>query len=257
MRMPADVDVADAVPLLARVSHRVAMHIRTAPATLAAETPLVSLTFDDAPLSACTAGADLLGAHGATGTYYIAGGLIGSRHSHWQLADEDSVARLYRDGHEIGCHTYSHAFLPDLSPSAIAAETGRNAERLHGIVPDLSIESFAYPFGYASLTAKRTLATIYGSSRGIMPGLNVGRIDRQFLKALPLIDGRMDADGIARAMDDALARTGWLIFYGHDVAARPSAYGCSPALLEAALRAATARKIPCIGIAEGLRRATT
>jgi peptidoglycan/xylan/chitin deacetylase (PgdA/CDA1 family) len=243
MRMPADRDTADAVPLLARLSHRVAIHIRTASVTLAVQTPLVSLTFDDAPLSACTTGADLLGAYGATGTYYIAGGLIGSRHRHWQLADEDSIARLHRDGHEIGCHTYSHAFLPGLSSRGIAIEAGRNAERLRGIVPDLN--------------AKRALATIYGSSRGIMPGLNVGRIDRQFLKALPLIEGRMDADGIARAMDDALARMGWLIFYGHDVAEHPSAYGCSPTLLEAALRAATARSIHCIGVAEGLRRATT
>lgn len=256
MRMPADEDVANAVPIWARLSHRMAMHLRTAPAMLAAETPLVSLTFDDAPLSACTAGAELLGGYGATGTYYISGALIGTRNAHWQVADENSIARLHRDGHEIGCHTYSHAFTPALSPRAIAAEARRNGDRLREIVPAMSIESFAFPFGYASMAAKRTLGKIYRTSRGINPGLNVGRIDCQLLKALPLIEGRTDADGIARAMDDALARKGWLIFYGHDVVARPSAYGCSPALLEAALRAATARNIPCIGIAEGLSRAT-
>lgn len=193
MRVPADKDVADDVPLLARLSHRVAMHFRTAPTTLACETPLVSLTFDDAPLSACTAGADLLGVYAAAGTYYIAGGLIGSRHAHWELADDERIARLHRDGHEIGCHTYSHAFLPSLSPSEIADEARRNVDRLREIVPGLSIESFAFPFGYASLAAKRALRGIYRSSRGIMPGLNVGRVDRYFLKALPLIEGRIGA----------------------------------------------------------------
>ena len=253
--MRTDEDIARNVPFRARVSHRLAMHVRTSPATLRAETPLVLFTFDDVPTSACTTGADLLGAYGATGTYYIAGDLIGCRGAHWDLADESTIARLYVEGHEIGCHTHSHAFLPGLDPSEVAAEARRNADRLRRIVPELRIESFAFPYGYGSLSAKRALGTIYRSSRSIMPGLNVGRVDRQFLKAVPLIEGRVDADGIARAMDDALARKGWLIFYGHDVTARPSPYGCSPALLEAALRAAAARDIPRVGVAEGLRRA--
>ena len=52
-----------------------------------------------------------------------------------------------------------------------------------------------------------------------------------------------------------LARKGWLIFYGHDVTAAPSPYGCTPALFEAALRAAEARGIACLSVKEALRRA--
>ena len=255
LSVPPDGDVARAASLTARVSHRLARHIPMAPVRLAPATPLVSFTFDDAPDCACTRGADLLADHGALGTYYIAGGLIGTQALHWQLADEATLAALHAAGHEIGSHTYTHAFLPDLTAKAIREESRRNRERLRAILPGLRLESFAYPFGFGSLGAKRALRTLYRSSRGILPGLNLGRGDRHFLRANPLIEGRVDADDIARMMDDALARNGWLIFYGHDVVERPSPYGCSPRLLDAALRAAGARGIPCATVAEGLRRA--
>jgi hypothetical protein len=46
---------------------------------------------------------------------------------------------------------------------------------------------------------------------------------------------------------------GWLIFYGHDVAERPSPYGCAPALLNHALETAARRKIPALTMAEAMR----
>ena len=42
-------------------------------------------------------------------------------------------------------------------------------------------------------------------------------MDLQYLRAMPLIDRHIDRDGIDRAFDEAVARNGWLIFYGHDV----------------------------------------
>ena len=78
-------------------------------------------------------------------------------------------------------------------------------------------------------------------------------MDLQFLRALPLIDRRIDRDGIERAFDDAQNTNGWLIFYSHDVADRPSPYGCSPALMNHALEAASRRQIPVLNMAEALR----
>jgi peptidoglycan/xylan/chitin deacetylase (PgdA/CDA1 family) len=62
-----------------------------------------------------------------------------------------------------------------------------------------------------------------------------------------------DRDGIDRAFDEAQTNNGWLIFYGHDVAERPSAYGCSPALLAHALEAASRRNFPVLTMAEAMR----
>ena len=68
-----------------------------------------------------------------------------------------------------------------------------------------------------------------------------------------MIDRRIDRDGIERAFDQAQTTHGWLIFYSHDVADRPSPYGCSPALMNHAIEAAARRKIPVLNMAEALR----
>ncbi len=107
----------------------------------------------------------------------------------------------------------------------------------------------------ASVWRKRQLGEAFHSSRGILPGINSGIVDRQFLRANPLIEAHIDADGVDRAFDEAVARNGWLIFYSHDVATTPSPYGCSPSLLRHALEAASRRKIPILSVAEALRQA--
>jgi hypothetical protein len=99
------------------------------------------------------------------------------------------------------------------------------------------------------------LGKIFHSSRGILPGINSGVVDLQFLHANPLIEPHIDADRVDRALDEATTRNGWLIFYSHDVEARPSPYGCSPMLLRHALETASRRKFPILSIAEALRRA--
>jgi hypothetical protein len=75
----------------------------------------------------------------------------------------------------------------------------------------------------------------------------------QFLRAMPLIDRQMSRDGIERAFDEAQENNGWLIFYGHDVAEKPSPYGCSPVLVDHALQAAARRRIPALTMAEAQR----
>lgn len=249
-----DRDVERSAPLLARVSNRLARHVRTAGAGLTCTTPLVSFTFDDAPVCACTTGAGLLEGFGARGTFYIAGDLIGARAEHWRCAEDAHLAALHAAGHEIGCHTYTHAFLPELGAAAIAEEARANRERIGRAAPGTRLDSFAFPYGFGTPGAKAALARIYATSRSIAPGVNAGRTDRHYLRANPLIDRRIDAAAIQRLMDETLARSGWLIFYGHDVVENPSPYGCSPALLTAALRAAQERGIPCVTVAEGLRR---
>lgn len=60
----------------------------------------------------------------------------------------------------------------------------------------------------------------FQTCRSIVPGVNAGEVDLQFLRALPLINRQMNRDRIDRAFDEAQSNNGWLIF-GHDVAERP------------------------------------
>jgi peptidoglycan/xylan/chitin deacetylase (PgdA/CDA1 family) len=237
----------------AEVSHRLAMHLPVDLFCLRNRTPMVSFTFDDVPKSAVTTGAEMLEAHGARGTFYVSGGLVGADAPDWVACEADDVVALHRRGHEIGCHTFSHQRACDLDRAAMMQEIVRNRAYLHALDPSLRIDSFAYPFGYGSYARKHQLRKEFQTCRGIVQGVNAGAVDLQFLRAMPLIDGEMDADGIDRAFDDAQTNNGWLIFYGHDVTEQPSAYGCSPALLNRALEEAVRRKIPALTMAEAMR----
>ena len=106
-----------------------------------------------------------------------------------------------------------------------------------------------------SVPRKGQLGKAFRSSRGILPGVNSGTVDLQYLRAMPLTEEHIDRDGIDRAFDEAVANNGWLIFYGHDVEAAPSPYGCMPQLLRHALDAAARRNIPAVSVANALRRA--
>ena len=235
-----------------RVSHRLAMHLARAPFVMRNAAPLASFTFDDVPETALTAGARLLEEADARGTFYIAGGLIGQRTPDWRLVDADGVRALHRAGHEIGCHTFSHTRAPRLGRGAILDELDRNRACLAAIEPGLALANFAFPYGSGSLPAKRALARRFASSRGIEPALNAGLVDLQLLHAFPLMDGAMDRALVDRVLDAAVARNAWVIFYTHDVAERPSRYGCTPGLLAHALAGARRRGIAPTTVAQGL-----
>lgn len=236
-----------------RVSHRLAMHVPVERCRLNNATPMVSFTFDDIPKSAATTGAGILEDHGARGTFYVSGGLVGTTESpDWAAVDAEDVVALHRTGHEIGCHTFSHRRTCDLDAESLAAEIEQNRRYFRSIEPSIEPSNFAYPFGYGSFAHKRRLKSSFQSCRSIMPGVNSGTVDPQFLRAVPLIDRHIDGDGIERAFDQAQITNGWLIFYSHDVVEQPSRYGCSPALMNHALKAASRRQIPVLTMAEAL-----
>jgi len=239
--------------LKARVGNKLARHLRASPATLNNSRPMVSFTFDDAPISAATRGAAMLEEYNARGTFYISGGLVDAWSGNWTGVSADHIVGLHRAGHEIACHTFSHARTTDLTAAAMAAELKKNRFYLQGLDSSIRIENFAYPYGTGSVLRKRQLGKAFHSSRGILPGVNSGTVDLQYLRAVPLMDGQIDLDGINHAFDETVASNGWLIFYGHDVEATPSPYGCSPELLRHALDAAARRKLAALSVADALR----
>jgi peptidoglycan/xylan/chitin deacetylase (PgdA/CDA1 family) len=237
----------------AKVSHRLATHLRVEPFRLRNQTAVVSFTFDDIPKSAATTGAAILEDHGARGTFYVSGSLVGTISPNWEAVDAQDLLALHRQGHEIGCHTFSHQRACDLDEQSLAEEIERNRQYFRKLDPSITVDNFAYPFGYGSFARKRQLRAEFTSCRSIVPGVNSGTVDLQFLRAMPLIDQRIDRDAIERVFDDAQNTNGWLIFYSHDVADLPTPYGCSPALMKHAIEAASRRQIPVLNMAEASR----
>jgi peptidoglycan/xylan/chitin deacetylase (PgdA/CDA1 family) len=240
-------------PLAARLSHRMARHIPLRLMRMRGG-PILTITFDDVPETALTEGARLLEAENVRGTFYVAGGQLGQQMDDWRVIDADGVAALHARGHEIGCHSFAHRRIDWTDYRFFVDDIARNRERLLGIAPGLHLENFAFPFGYTSFSRKPHLAKMFHSARTITPGCNSGLIDPHFLRATPLYSDRIDESCIERALDAAQAKSGWLIFFTHDVANRPSEYGCTPKLLEHTLRAAKARGVPSLNMAEALAR---
>src|SRR4030088_3172920 len=110
----------------ARVANRLARHLYPARFQLQTTTPMVSFTFDDAPKSAATIGAPILEEYDARGTFYISGGLVDKWSGNWTGVSADDILGLHHRGHELACHTFSHARAIDLDAAAMAAETEKN-----------------------------------------------------------------------------------------------------------------------------------
>ena len=243
--------------LKARVSNRLARDFLGTPRHLHADQPMVSFTFDDIPESAATIGAPMLEDHGGRATFYVSGELVNRWSDDWNEngASAEQIVTLHRNGHEIGCHTFSHRAVGECDAATLDMEIATNRTFLQGLDASLKLDNFAYPYGLAALGHKRRLERAFKSSRGILPGVNHGVTDLHVLRATPLISVEIDRNGIDRVFDKAIETGGWLIFYTHDVAASPSSYGCTPDLLRHALDAARLRRMPIVSVAEALRRA--
>jgi peptidoglycan/xylan/chitin deacetylase (PgdA/CDA1 family) len=241
--------------LKTRVDNRLSRHFRATPFQLRNQRAMVSFTFDDFPESAASVGVPILDQYDAKATFYVAGDLVDKGGEYWQGVRADAIVELHRSGHEIGCHTFSHRPTPDLNATHLAAEIEKNRRYLLNLDPSIRIDNFAYPFGLGSVWRKAQLAKTFRSSRSVIPGINSGVVDLQYLRSTPLVNLHTDEADIDRAFDSLLDANGWLIFYGHDVATKPSPYGCTPSLLRHALDAAAKRNIAITTVAGALEAA--
>lgn len=246
-------------PWTAKAARLLARTVRTRTAAARHPAPIVSFTFDDVHASAATAGADILERHGARGTFYVAGSLLGTDMPDRAAASLDQCLALHRRGHELGCHTYAHLPVGRHGRAGLAADLARNAalfaaagERAGG--EPVVLSNFAYPLNATSLRAKRRLERAFTTCRGGVPGLNEGRVDLGFLRAVELHDDGIDADGVRFWVDQAKRRDAWLIFFTHGVREEPQPWRCTPELFEASVVSALDAGCEVLTIAEAAGR---
>jgi peptidoglycan/xylan/chitin deacetylase (PgdA/CDA1 family) len=215
--------------------------------------PLVSFTFDDAAATACTAGAALLEQFHARGTFYISGGKCGKPSPTGRLATVEQLKALHANGHEIACHTFSHTPVPGISRQALASDLERNRFFLQGILGNIPISNFAYPYGDISFATKRYLGGRYDSCRATTPGVNADVADLGVLRSNALEQSSIGRQGVTHLITETVRRNGWLLFASHDVNDVPSQYGVRPDLLTFALRSALAAGCRLVTVAQALR----
>lgn len=197
-------------------------------------TPIVSFTFDDVPDTALRAGATILEARGARGTFYISGGLEGRVEPDRTLIDAEGCRMLAAHGHEIGCHTYGHHNLRHVDRSFLAADLAVNARYLNAVDPHppSSRRNFAYPYNSGSLSKREMLSYAYRTCRAGGEAINRGPTDPTFLRAVEIRQPEEHVAELTRWVDALVANPGWLIFFTHDISPKPTPYGCSPGAFE-------------------------
>ncbi len=214
--------------------------------------PLISFSFDDAPLSAFTAGARVLERHGARGTYFVCAGTAGQTGSVGQLGDRADILHAQATGHEIACHTYSHLDCGRADADSVTKDVARNTRTLEawGVAQP---ETFAYPYGDVGPGAKKVLSKRFTLARALHQGVIEAGAD---LAQAPAV-GVEGEKGEARAlhwMDQAVRRKAWLILFTHGVEEALTPYGCTTAAFERIVSQAVAQDFEIVTVAEGARR---
>ena len=218
--------------------------------------PLATVTFDDFPKSAWTAGGPILRGFGARGTYFAAGRYCGTEEYGIEYYDADDLRAVHAAGHEVGSHTFFHRYVPEVLSRDLVADARRNADFVRGILGDVTLSSFAFPFGDVSPRTKLLFSRLYPCCRGIRPGVNAGVLDLAQLWAVPLEVRHWTAQEVEERVEEARRQNGWIVFFTHDVSETPAPYGCTPAMLEHALRTVASAGMPVLPIREALREAT-
>jgi peptidoglycan/xylan/chitin deacetylase (PgdA/CDA1 family) len=194
--------------------------------------PVVSFTFDDFPRSALHVGGAILKRHGAAGTYFACAGLMGRMDATGEMFVEEDVRALVSDGHELGCHTCGHHDAMLTRPTAFEQSIVENRAELGRMCPGMTIRSFSYPKAEPNVGTKRAAAHHALCCRGGGQTFNRNRADLNCLKSFFIEQSRNDPQRMMQLIDENAAAPGWLVFSTHDVAERPSPYGCTPELFE-------------------------
>lgn len=190
------------------------------------DTPVVSLTFDDAPASIAEHALPLMEERGWRATIYAATGLFGAINHHGRMLTAAELRRLQARGHEIGAHSHAHVDYGAMDVADVLADLGR-ARKVFTENGLGSPESFAWPYGEASARAKLRLGGEFGSLRGTGHVVHTTQVDLNQVGSWRLFSGG-PMDLVFAALDRLEAEGGWMTLFTHDVRPSPTAWGCTP-----------------------------
>ena len=216
----------------AKIERRITLWRAAAPAHIQCPTSLVTFCFDDFPKSAIN-GADIVEKHGGKAGFFACTSMAGvSDGPYGEMFDASTLSELSGRGHEIGAHTHSHMDCSTASSAHVLEDVSLNLEQLNQMGHDKAVTSFAFPFGETSFDAKSCVVERFSMCRGVMPGINKGRVDRAQLRAFELSPNPAQIQAAVEAVKRLNAQNEWLIFFTHDVSAKPTPYGVAIELLE-------------------------
>jgi Polysaccharide deacetylase len=198
------------------------MHRRIFP--IRAERPIISFTFDDFPISALTIGGSILRRFNSAGTYYASFGLCGKTEPSGRIFVPRDLDRLFADGHELGCHTYSHCHSWNTDSNTYERSIVKNRTALREVSPGAEFKSFSYPISPPRPRSKARTGSSFLSCRGGGQTFMADEADLNYLAAYFLEKTHGNFQPVKAIIDATVA--------AHDVCDHPSPYGCAPEFFE-------------------------
>lgn len=229
------------------------------PFVISTKQPFISFTFDDFPRSALLAGGAILNAYGLAGTYYVSLGLLDKDAPTGRIAASEDLARVVEQGHELGCHTFSHWHAWETDTRTFEKSIIENRVALGRLLPGARFKTFSYPISAPRPMTKAKMANYFQCCRGGGQTFNVGVADLNHLSAYFLEKTRHDVQALKNLIDRNQRARGWLILATHDICDDPTPYGCTPDFFQEVVQYAVnsgARILPVVKALEALQTST-
>ena len=215
--------------------------------------PLISFTFDDFPRSALLNGGAILNRCGIAGTFYASLGLAGGDSPTGKIFSSQDLSLLIQQGHELGCHTYSHCDSWSTPSPTFEDALKENRSALHGLFPGAQFQTFSYPISLPRPRTKAITAPYFLSCRGGGQKTNSGIADLNLLSAFFLEKTRGNLQPVREMIERNRQLPGWLIFATHDVDENPTPYGCTPEFFETVVQLAVKSNARIVPVIEALQ----
>ena len=238
--------------LLGYLQRRTTTSVWRRPFLLSAQKPLISFTFDDFPRSALLTGGGILNRFGLAGTYYASFGLVGRDTPSGQIFFPGDLTRLLEQGHELGCHTYSHCDSWATATKTFENSILQNRAALNRLFPYSEFKTFSYPISLPRPHTKARIADYFLCCRGGGQTFNAGKVDLNQLSAYFLEKSRGDFQAVKDLIDRNRQASGWLIFATHDVSDSHTPFGCTPAFLQNVVQYAISSGAQIVPVVEAL-----
>lgn len=230
------------------------------PFVIDSDIPFISFTFDDFPRSALTTGGAILKRFGLSGTYYASFGLMGKEAPVGNIFTREDVNVLFREGHELGCHTFDHCNAWETEPYSFDQSIVENRQALDNLVPGAFFQTLSYPISVPRPGTKKRTGKRFVCCRCGGQTFNAGEVDLNYLSAYFLEKSRGNLEKVKKVIEQNRRARGWLIFATHDICNNPSPFGCTPEFFEDVVKCAVssdARVLPVIHALEALQSTTT
>ncbi len=212
---------------------------------------VISFTFDDFSRSSYLVGGEILNRYGFKATYYTSFGLMGKKLPVGEGFIEKDIIGILRDGHELGCHTYNHDESWETDKEQYNKSILLNRKKLNEKFPNTTFKTFSYPIANPHPKIKEIAGSYYNCCRGGGQTFNRIKIDTNLLKSY-FIDkkNRNDIREIKTLINETINKKAWLIVSTHDIADKPSDFGCSVRYFEELVRYVHKSNISVLTVAE-------